>query len=180
VRQKHFLSTFPNQRDCRPIFANEFGYRGIFSRDQFLEITGGAIDCKRSLFCGPDSYVVMYPVEKGSLMNMVAVKRIPPPTPNSEFAVLLHESDWIQPVTTDIMVSDFAAWGLPIKALISHIKRPERWALYDHLSAPTYVKGRVALLGDSAHASTPHQGQGAEMAFEDSFILSAIMGEILK
>ena len=31
-----------------------------------------------------------------------------------------------------------------------------------------WYRGRVALLGDAAHATTPHLGQGAGMAIEDS------------
>jgi salicylate hydroxylase len=152
----------------------------MFSRSKFLEISGGAIDVgKGILFCGPDSYAVMYPVEKGSLMNVVAIKRISSQTASSEFAALQHETNWTQTVTTETVLSDFEAWGKPIKDLLSHIQKPERWALYDHLPAPTYVKGRVALMGDAAHATTPHQGQGAGMAFEDSFILSSILGKIL-
>jgi salicylate hydroxylase len=34
-------------------------------------------------------------------------------------------------------------------------------------------------MGDGAHASTPHQGQGAGMAFEDSLILNNILGQVL-
>ena len=33
-------------------------------------------------------------------------------------------------------------------------------------------KGRVGLLGDAAHATTPHLGQGAGMAIEDSIVLA--------
>lgn len=36
----------------------------------------------------------------------------------------------------------------------------------------------MCLLGDSAHASTPHQGAGAGMALEDAFILSNLLGQI--
>ncbi|WP_367131124.1 FAD-dependent monooxygenase [Saccharothrix sp. HUAS TT1] len=38
---------------------------------------------------------------------------------------------------------------------------------------PTYVAGRVALLGDAAHAMTPYLGQGACMAIEDAVVLAA-------
>ncbi|MBB5957859.1 2-polyprenyl-6-methoxyphenol hydroxylase-like FAD-dependent oxidoreductase [Saccharothrix tamanrassetensis] len=38
---------------------------------------------------------------------------------------------------------------------------------------PTYVRGRVALLGDAAHAMTPYLGQGACMAIEDGVVLAA-------
>src|SRR6185436_13003936 len=33
---------------------------------------------------------------------------------------------------------------------------------------PSYAIGRVALLGDAAHAMTPDLGQGASQAFEDA------------
>ena len=51
------------------------------------------------------------------------------------------------------------------------------WALFDHKPAPTYFNGRVAILGDAAHASTPHQGAGAGMALEDAFILSTLLAD---
>ncbi|MBX5857250.1 FAD-dependent monooxygenase [Pseudomonas aeruginosa] len=38
-------------------------------------------------------------------------------------------------------------------------------------------KGRVVLLGDAAHASTPHLAQGAGMAIEDSVLLAQMLGE---
>jgi 2-polyprenyl-6-methoxyphenol hydroxylase-like FAD-dependent oxidoreductase len=34
-----------------------------------------------------------------------------------------------------------------------------------------WFKGRVALLGDSAHSATPHMGQGAAMAVEDAVVI---------
>lgn len=49
---------------------------------------------------------------------------------------------------------------------------------FDDLPADTYTKGRICVLGDSAHASTPHQGAGAGMALEDAYILSNLLGSI--
>jgi 2-polyprenyl-6-methoxyphenol hydroxylase-like FAD-dependent oxidoreductase len=37
-------------------------------------------------------------------------------------------------------------------------------------------KGRVVLLGDAVHASTPHLGQGAGMAIEDAIVLAEEIG----
>jgi 2-polyprenyl-6-methoxyphenol hydroxylase-like FAD-dependent oxidoreductase len=39
------------------------------------------------------------------------------------------------------------------------------------LESPWY-RGRVMLLGDAAHATTPHLGQGAGMAIEDSLVIA--------
>ncbi|KAI9722566.1 MAG: hypothetical protein M1828_004561 [Chrysothrix sp. TS-e1954] len=40
-----------------------------------------------------------------------------------------------------------------------------------------YIKGRVAILGDAAHATTPYQGQGAGQAIEDAMVLEALLGK---
>lgn len=54
---------------------------------------------------------------------------------------------------------------------------PTQWAIFDHPSISTYARSRVAILGDAAHASTPHQGAGAGQAIEDSHILAEVLGD---
>lgn len=53
-----------------------------------------------------------------------------------------------------------------------------RIPLYDIESLPSWHKGNVCLVGDSAHAMTPHAGQGASMALESSIILAKCMRDI--
>lgn len=55
-----------------------------------------------------------------------------------------------------------------------------RWGLFHHISTPTYFNERIALVGDVAHASTPHQGSGAGQCFEDALILSHLLGKVCK
>jgi 2-polyprenyl-6-methoxyphenol hydroxylase-like FAD-dependent oxidoreductase len=48
-----------------------------------------------------------------------------------------------------------------------------RWDPIEDLETlPTWVDGRVALLGDAAHATTPHLGQGACLALEDVVVVA--------
>ena len=42
--------------------------------------------------------------------------------------------------------------------------------------AEPWHKGRVVLIGDAAHASTPHLGQGAGLAIEDAVVLADELG----
>lgn len=62
-----------------------------------------------------------------------------------------------------------------IQALGAHITDDEG-VVYRPLEAfmldGPWHKGRVVLLGDAVHATTPHLGQGAGMAIEDSIVLA--------
>jgi 2-polyprenyl-6-methoxyphenol hydroxylase-like FAD-dependent oxidoreductase len=44
--------------------------------------------------------------------------------------------------------------------------------VYSLLVPSPWYRGRVVLVGDSAHATSPHVGQGAAMAIEDAVVLS--------
>jgi len=54
---------------------------------------------------------------------------------------------------------------------------PSQWAIFEHPYISTFAKSRVAILGDAAHASTPHQGAGAGQAIEDAHVLSELLGD---
>ncbi|GID62254.1 monooxygenase [Actinoplanes cyaneus] len=69
----------------------------------------------------------------------------------------------------------FLRWHDPIPALIAATGT----VLCDDLACldeplPTYVRGRVVLLGDAAHAMTPNLGQGANQALEDAVVLAGV------
>ena len=46
------------------------------------------------------------------------------------------------------------------------------------MNTPIYYKNRICLLGDSAHATTPHQASGAGQCIEDSLMLSHLLGKV--
>ncbi|MEV7691721.1 FAD-dependent urate hydroxylase HpxO [Microbacterium sp. NPDC089189] len=71
----------------------------------------------------------------------------------------------------------FAGWAPGVEALIDAID-PEtslnRVEIWDVDPFHTWTRGRVMLLGDSAHNTAPDIGQGACSALEDSFVLGLI------
>jgi 2-polyprenyl-6-methoxyphenol hydroxylase-like FAD-dependent oxidoreductase len=68
----------------------------------------------------------------------------------------------------------YAGWWGPIPALV-RATRPEELLRNDILDRPPlrrWGRGRVTLLGDAAHATTPNIGQGACLAIEDGVSLA--------
>lgn len=53
-----------------------------------------------------------------------------------------------------------------------------RWPVYDLPSLPTWHRDAVCLLGDAAHATSPHVGQGASLAMEDAAVLAKCLRDI--
>jgi FAD-dependent urate hydroxylase len=68
----------------------------------------------------------------------------------------------------------FADWAAPIQALIQRLEpdKTNRVLIHDIEPLATLVRGRVALLGDSAHGTAPDLGQGGSQAIEDAFVLT--------
>lgn len=54
---------------------------------------------------------------------------------------------------------------------------PSQWAIFEHPHISTYTRSKVAILGDAAHASTPHQGAGAGQAIEDAHVLAELLSD---
>jgi 2-polyprenyl-6-methoxyphenol hydroxylase-like FAD-dependent oxidoreductase len=53
-----------------------------------------------------------------------------------------------------------------------------RWPIYDLPSLPSWHKGPVGLIGDAAHATSPHVGQGASLAMEDAVVLAKCLRDV--
>ncbi|MEU8382928.1 FAD-dependent oxidoreductase [Streptosporangium sp. NPDC048865] len=74
----------------------------------------------------------------------------------------------------------FGDWHSPIPELLAAAS-PEKVLRNDirHLATPLPAmhRGRVALLGDAAHAMTPNLGQGACQAIEDAVVLAHVVGD---
>ncbi len=73
----------------------------------------------------------------------------------------------------------FAGWHDPVMRLIEATPAEQilHNDIYDFPPQSCWSQGRVVLLGDAAHATTPNMGQGACMAIESSVVLCRALAE---
>lgn len=60
----------------------------------------------------------------------------------------------------------------PITSIIQAARSIDIYPIYDIPHLPLWHRGRVCLIGDAAHATAPHIGQGASLALEDTLVLA--------
>ncbi|KAJ5328392.1 hypothetical protein N7452_008782 [Penicillium brevicompactum] len=66
-------------------------------------------------------------------------------------------------------------WGSVVRDLVCNTSSINFYPVYRLPLGGRWYKGRCLLLGDAAHAMSPHAGQGTSMALEDVFLLSRLL-----
>lgn len=87
------------------------------------------------------------------------------------------DSNWVVTTSKEAMQADYADWCPTVQSIISEMQSPDIWALFNHPNARKYYRPRICLVGDAAHATTPHQGAGACFCVEDCYILCGLIAE---
>jgi salicylate hydroxylase len=116
----------------------------------------------QTLWLGPGRHLVHYPVSAGRLVNVVAI------VPADDW----RTESWTAEGSVDDMVRAFDGWDARVEQLLTSATHTRRWALYDREPLARWCDGRLALLGDAAHAMLPFFAQGAAQAVEDAFVLA--------
>lgn len=122
----------------------------------------------QALWLGPGRHFVHYPISGGRLVNVVAIG------PAGDW----RSESWTADGEVAEMKQQFEGWDPRLHQLIDAATHTKRWALYDRTPLPTWAAGRVALLGDAAHAMLPFFAQGAAQALEDALLLADCVRDV--
>ncbi|AZV78628.1 monooxygenase [Parasedimentitalea marina] len=115
------------------------------------------------VFMGPKKHLVAYPLRDGKRVNIVAVQE------RSAWAA----EGWNHSDDPDNLRQAFEGFGGTAGGLLSAVDEVRLWGLFRHQVADNWCQGRVAILGDAAHPTLPFMAQGANMALEDAWVLTA-------
>lgn len=151
-------------------YSGFFGYRAMAPRAEFERVLGREPAETGNHFLYRNGYTISYPVDHGSALNMFATCV----QPESRWT----DREWKVPSNKDELLRDLYGWHPGVLELLVKHGNGEKWAMFHSPHDQLYFRGRISLLGDAAHATTPHMGAGAGLAIEDAFILGRLLGSI--
>ena len=149
--------------DDEPVSSSYVAYRGAVPIEQVEALGVSTSDVV--VYVGPGCHFVQYPLRGGEMFNQVAVFESP--------KALRGEADWGTP---DELDAAFEGTCADVRAGLPLMWRDRWWRMYDREPIPSWIAGRVALSGDSAHAPLQYLAQGAVMAIEDAWVLAEHVG----
>lgn len=155
VVQREVVETAP------PTSEGIMAYRGLIPTERLSWPDAS----RTSMWIGPDRSFLCYPVSGGNVMNMVAF--VP--------STLDVTESWVARGDVAALAAEYAGWADEVAETIEALDETYCWGIFDRAPLARWSQGRIALLGDAAHAMVPHFGQGANQAIEDAFTLGVLL-----
>ena len=144
-----------------PEYSGVRAYRGLIPREKLPDWPEAA----HMVWMGDGKHFIVYPVRSGRLLNYVGFV----PTKNETI------ESWSAVGDVKELAVSFDGWDPQILRLLDTVQTCYWWGLYDRSPLASWTSGRLALLGDAAHAMLPHLGQGANQAIEDGVALAVLL-----
>ena len=170
----------------KAVFSGKYAYRGLIPMSKAVELMGDVDPKESQMFMGYHGHVLTFPIANATLLNSKLVALSLGQFFAKHFPVVAFSSrpswndpQWVVQTSRNGMLDDYKDWSPTVVKIMENLQKPDIWALFNHPPASTYYSTQplICLVGDSAHASTPHQGAGAGMCIEDVCIMSQVLSE---
>nr|OQO24663.1 hypothetical protein B0A51_06745 [Rachicladosporium sp. CCFEE 5018] len=162
---------------AQPTFTHKIAYRGVVPMEQAIKAVGEERASNACMYLGPGGHMLTFPVNHGQTLNIVAFT-----TKDEDWTTLTGQSSdkLTAPTKREKAIKDFAGFSGDVQRLLRLTAEDlDIWAIF-HLGdnpPPSYAKGNIAILGDAAHATSPHHGAGAGMCIEDSAVMAELLAD---
>ncbi|GAA5936503.1 hypothetical protein JCM3775_000838 [Rhodotorula graminis] len=152
-------------------YAEWVAWRGLIPRAEYDKVFEEDAEAPTNrMHVGLGRHILTFPVRGGTLVNLVGFVR------DEQHAKLGgHTGPWSEPRPKEEMLDDFAGFSEQLKKLLRAIDNPSIWGIFSIPQLSRVSDDRVLLIGDAAHATTPHCGAGAGQAIEDAHIIAALL-----
>jgi salicylate hydroxylase len=134
-------------------------WRGVL---EAADISDLKIPVSAYIDMGPDLSFVYYYMAGGRKMNWLATG----PANGKKL------ESWSQTASKDEILAAFSSWYERPQRIIAATKETFVTAMYDRNPLDSWVLGRIALMGDAAHAMLPYHASGAGQGIEDAWVLA--------
>ncbi len=144
--------------DGAPRVSGHIAFRAVLKR---AEVPDDLWRPDITLWAGPRTHFVHYPLRRGELYNMVAV-----------FHSDRYEEGWNTEADASLLWEHFKGQRPEVLRMLERIETWRMWVLCDREPIKHWSKGKITLLGDAAHPMLQYLAQGACMATEDAVCLA--------
>lgn len=143
----------------KPRYSGQIAYRGLVPISAIEKWWG--FDAYSVIWLGKDRHFLVFPISQNETLNIVAFV-----AEAKENLGDLRES-WTSLGEKKDVFEAFQGFEERVQKLIGLMEdKPSKWLINDRvpLDQWVYLNGKAVLLGDAAHAMTPHQGQHTRKA----------------
>ena len=124
-----------------------------------------------SMWLAPNAHAVIYPLRAHNYQNVVLTVRNDFGIKAAKSEISSYSSDDEANISRDKIAQGLNNWHPNFTQLLNIDTQWTKWPISVVGKLQKWQEGRFVLVGDAAHAMTPHAAQGAAMALEDAAVL---------
>ena len=149
-------------------FTNKLSFTGSLAFRMIYNCKNNVFNFEKdsvNVFLGSSEHALFYPINKKNEYNIVSILN------NKKFNVISKNFQIDKNRFSNIFNKEILNWNRDLRNIIENSKEISCWPILKIKKLSYWFKDNVVLLGDAAHAISPHQAQGAAQSIESAYEL---------